>query len=1398
MNFDTNDEAFGVAIQTDGKILAVGFAENMGGSQRFLALARFLPDGSIDASFGGGWFMFDLPVSSFEEFHSVTLQPDGKIVAVGYRTSGGVPNILVARFLQDGNLDSSFDGDGFAEPIIGDTATASDVVIARDGNIVVSATGTFTGNNDFVTLRFRPDGSLDPAFAGVGWTSTDIANPDDNASSVAIDVNGKIVVAGTSNGDISIVRYLPDSSLDLSFGGGSGIVIHDIGTDAGRAMAHDTAGNIVVVGEGGAAPDFVLTRFTPAGGNNLSVTHDVLSGDQAFALGIRKDGKFVLAGTTQVPANPQLTLALFNADGTQNCGEIVLHPELDGASSDFTSDDSTPTIVKAFAPDPITAGSTSTITFTLTNPGAALLTGANFTDAYPGTMVNTTGLVVGGTCANITHTAVAGGNTFNLTTADIPANGSCTVTVDVTATATGVNTTSVLGTIEAPDSASGGSDTLTVNPPSLACSDFEQLDDFVGLPNLGQTPFGNWSSVVNTPDGLNAWCSNSGPTGSAGTGPGAGNPDPYVYLESSASGQTPPCGQSITLGSANYLESNTIDASTYGFTFDFDWNMNGTAMDTGPASLHVDAWNGASWDLDVSGGAINTGNNGDVWISQPSIDLTSYSNADFKIRLRYVVSTGGNVYENDVAVDNLHICGTLSTAPPTITKEFAPDPIAAGGTSTITFTLTNPNTGSGFDAGDGADGALAPTGTFNLNTDPFGAGAFADGIAYRIDAGTASGTSVVGFSGSDDLRNGIAAGDEVLLINLQGVAGDTADVGKYEFLEVSSVGATTLTFATTIVNSYDGITPANQKVVVQRVPNYTTVTLDGTDVLTASAWDGLTTTPAGSAGYLTGIVVLRATGAVSVGATASIDMDARGYRGGAGGSDSGGINGESYDGTVGSGGNDAIDGPGGGNPGTAGGGGSKNYDLANSPAGTRGGGGGGGGDGAAGGTGGLGGGSWVSAGGGGMSGDSEAGGNGGNAPDDGDLASGCFGPALGGSGATTGEGGRTECGGDNSGGIGAGGGGGGGLYGTAALTQLFFGSGGGGGGSHDRPTMVPGGAGGRSGGIIYIIADTVTVTGNVTSNGAAGFGVGTREGAGGGGAGGSILIAANSADVGAGTTATGGAKGAGGTPGGGGGEGGVGRIHIGADTITGTTGPPADTSVTPLIGGILTGANFTDTYPATMFNTTGLVVGGTCANVTHTAVAGGNTFNLTGADIPASGSCTVTVDVTATATGVNTTSVLGTNEAPNNAAGGSDTLTVGPGATACSNWDCVNDQPGNALTGPAVGHDALASYVSSATPVSVDLYALTNPTVPAGQVVAEIQVVAQLSWSGTGPAPSAELIYEQARRGSRPTSRAPVTGIGFSATVGGPPAPSSRRRARAHRSGILLGKLPERSKSLQV
>jgi predicted CXXCH cytochrome family protein len=186
-----------------------------------------------------------------------------------------------------------------------------------------------------------------------------------------------------------------------------------------------------------------------------------------------------------------------------------------------------------------------------------------------------------------------------------------------------------------------------------------QVDNFVGLTTgaAGRPIFGNWTGVAGS-DGTNGWMVWTGPTNSAGTGPSAGNPVEYVVLESSASSggadADPTNGVNVTAGSALYLVSNVIDASMYAVRFAFDWNMNvGNNTD---ASLHLDAWNGTAWDLDVTGGPINIGNNGDIWVTEGPIDLSAYSNVDFQLRIRYIVGTG-TTYQNDVAVDNLVVLG---------------------------------------------------------------------------------------------------------------------------------------------------------------------------------------------------------------------------------------------------------------------------------------------------------------------------------------------------------------------------------------------------------------------------------------------------------------------------------------------------------------------------------------------------------------------------------------------------------------------------------------------------------------------------------------------------------------------------------------------------------------------
>lgn len=443
--------------------------------------------------------------------------------------------------------------------------------------------------------------------------------------------------------------------------------------------------------------------------------------------------------------------------------------------------------------------------------------------------------------------------------------------------------------------------------------------------------------------------------------------------------------------------------------------------------------------------------------------------------------------------------------------------------------------------GTSADGNLTFSGTFNMNSSVSGSRSYADGIAYRVNPPSSGAWYVTRYSASDTISNGIAAGDTVLLINLQGSGTDTSSVGYYEIMEVESVSASQINFVNATTNSYTGTSAANQNVVIQRIPNYNNVTLDSTDILTASAWNNLSTTPSGSAGYYTGIVAFRVGSTLSISGTAYINVIGLGYTRGTGGpatSAGGGKGGESFCGT--------------------GGGSGGIYNTYNGVAGICGGGGGGAGIDASVGSGGSGSSTGGAGGGGGTGGGNPAKGGGGAGAGYGTAASGA---------ARSGVAGGTNVSGAGGAGAsmkGAGGGGGGGTYGEATISKLFLGSGGGGGGGTWAGNI--GGNGGNGGGIVLIHGKTLNIggsgiraNGNNGSNGAGGTNY--CSGGGGGGSGGSIKLNANQISIG--TTlvrATGGSGGS--SPNNSGTAGGSGRIRIESPSISGTSNPAASTSST--------------------------------------------------------------------------------------------------------------------------------------------------------------------------------------------------------------------------------------------
>src|SRR4051812_27547114 len=178
-------------------------------------------------------------------------------------------------FTAPGDLDVSFSGDGRQTTDFGGSDLAAAVAVQADGKIVVA--GSSDGN--FALARYGVDGALDPSFSGDGLVTTDLGGTDDGQG-VAIQADGRIVVAGASGGDFALARYTTGGGLDPSFSG-DGRQTTDFGAaDGATSVAIQSDGRIVL--GGGSGGGFALARYDAAGELDASFSGD---GRQTTGLG---------------------------------------------------------------------------------------------------------------------------------------------------------------------------------------------------------------------------------------------------------------------------------------------------------------------------------------------------------------------------------------------------------------------------------------------------------------------------------------------------------------------------------------------------------------------------------------------------------------------------------------------------------------------------------------------------------------------------------------------------------------------------------------------------------------------------------------------------------------------------------------------------------------------------------------------------------------------------------------------------------------------------------------------------------------------------------------------------------------------------------------------------------
>jgi uncharacterized delta-60 repeat protein len=371
--------ASSVVIDANNRIVVVGSERN--GSNADIVLARYTSTGRLDLSFGtGGKAIF--PIGSGGYYgRNVAIDGSGRIVVSGFSDikDNSYSNFLLTRYTNTGILDETFGTSGrVVAPMTLDEDWGVSMAIDTNDRIVL-ADYSYSINPNFSLTRYTSTGILDGTFGTSGKVISSIGAGKSYPSSVVIDASDRIVVAGTANNgikgdfglprgtvidglnsDFALARYTNKGALDPSFGTG-GIVISPIGTgnDAGRSVAIDASGKIIVAGN--VAPNFsdrsnfALARYTSAGildssfgiggtviSTNLrgigdSVALDANGRIVANSVAIDANGRIVVGGyyvNNFSSRTSDVALARYTSagilDSSFGTGGIVISPIIDG------------------------------------------------------------------------------------------------------------------------------------------------------------------------------------------------------------------------------------------------------------------------------------------------------------------------------------------------------------------------------------------------------------------------------------------------------------------------------------------------------------------------------------------------------------------------------------------------------------------------------------------------------------------------------------------------------------------------------------------------------------------------------------------------------------------------------------------------------------------------------------------------------------------------------------------------------------------------------------------------------------------------------------------------------------------------------------------------------------
>lgn len=309
------DCIYALAVQPDGKIVAAGETWTDG-----IALARYLPNGALDSSFGDGGRLITKSDEGYSSARAVAVQPNGKIVIAGV----GNDRFALMRYTSEGSLDNAFGEGGkvFTEFLPDHWEGAFAMAMQADGRILAVGTDYVGGTGGYLA-RYLPDGSLDTA--GRQLIAFGFPVVRERAYAMLTEPGGKLVTAGfitESTDQFALARLNSDGSADRSFGDNGRVIFGFGGEEQAYALARTAGGSLVAVGSVTSphlGKNFMIVKFSPTGVFECFNVTDFEGGDdQAHAVAIQADGKIVAAGEAWGKSTLDLNMGVvrYNADCT--------------------------------------------------------------------------------------------------------------------------------------------------------------------------------------------------------------------------------------------------------------------------------------------------------------------------------------------------------------------------------------------------------------------------------------------------------------------------------------------------------------------------------------------------------------------------------------------------------------------------------------------------------------------------------------------------------------------------------------------------------------------------------------------------------------------------------------------------------------------------------------------------------------------------------------------------------------------------------------------------------------------------------------------------------------------------------------------------------------------------